>query len=193
MTEPTPKAPLTQEDVLRGKCVYLRPPRLDELPFIRSLWADPKTMAAVGGTVDWPLARARKWFAHMVHPGTSDNCYCLIFNEKGTPVGEISFHRWQPEEKTAELNVKILAPHRRRGYARDALGVFLGYFFGQFGGEVMIDDVALDNRAGRHLMAALGFRHDAERTDVYRMRMTKRMFTALHGKPGKCVGRKGKR
>ncbi|GAG46360.1 unnamed protein product, partial [marine sediment metagenome] len=70
-------------------------------------------------------------------------------------------------------------------YARDALGVFLGYFFGEFGGEVMIDNLALDNRGGRHLMAALGFRHDAERTDVYQMRLTKRMFTALHQKARK--------
>ena len=189
MNQTKPKAPLTQKDVLRGKSVYLRPPRLDELPFIRRLWADRETMAAVGGTVDWPEARAKKWFARTVHPGTSDNCYCLIFNEQGTPVGEISFHRWRPEEKTAELNIKILARHRRRGYARDALGVFLEYFFGEFGGEVMIDDVAPDNRAGRHLMATMGFRHDTERTAVYRMRMTKRMFTALHGKPDKRARR----
>ena len=183
MNEATSQARLGQDDVLHGKSVYLRPPRLDELPVIRHLWADQETMAAVGGPVDFPDAWAREWFARMVCPGTPDNCYCLIFDGNDTVIGEISFHRWTSEERTADLNVKILASRRNRGYGRDALQVFLAYFFGEFGGEVMTDALAPDNSAGRHVMAAMGFTHDAGPTEVHQMVLTKEMFTALHGKP----------
>ena len=44
-------------------------PRVEELAFIRALWGDPDTMAAVGGPVEFPEARTAGWFARMVESG----------------------------------------------------------------------------------------------------------------------------
>ena len=134
---------LKPRDILHGQMVHLRPPQIDELSFIRKLWSDPKTMTAVGGPVDLSESKALKWFTHMVDPGGPANCYCLILNKEDIPVGEISFHSWDPDKRTAELNVKVLASHRGHGYAKDALRIFLEFFFRRVEGCVMTDDVAV--------------------------------------------------
>lgn len=176
---------LATTDVLQGKKVCLRLPRVDELPFIRTLWSDPDTMVSVGGPADFPEAKAKKWFERMVEPGGQSNCYCLILDQSDTPVGEISFHQWNPEQRSAELNVKILAACRGHGYAKDALCTFLKFYFGQVGGRLMTDDIAPDNRPGQRLLESVGFQRDDTVSDVCRMTMTKRMHLKEHGEPNK--------
>ena len=168
-------------DVLHGQRVHLRCPRVDELSFIRTLWGDPETMAAVGGVADFPEPKARDWFARMVDPGQAANCYCLIFNQEDVPVGEISFHQWVPEARSAELNVKVLAVHRGRGYGKDALRTFLGFFFDRIGGRVMTDDVAVDNQAAQCLLSSLGFEEAEGASDACMMVMTQEKYVNRYG------------
>jgi len=170
---------LAQDTILSGHLVYLRLPRVDELSFIRTLWADPETMKPVGGPVILSDAQAEQWFSRMIDPGSSANCYCLIFNMDDIPVGEISFHHWNAETLSADLNVKILDLHRRNGYGKDALQIFLSFFFGNVGGWLMCDDVALGNKGGQHLLISLGFKQDTRITDVCRLELTADRFEAL--------------
>ncbi|MFC1597680.1 GNAT family N-acetyltransferase [Planctomycetota bacterium] len=175
---------LAPKDVLDGQKVRLRPPRVDEFPFIRALWGDPDTMASVGGPVDFPESKAREWFRRMVEPGGASDCYCLVLNEDDVPVGEISFHHWDAEQRSADLNVKILAVSRGHGYGRDALRTFLEFFFGRVGGHFMTDDVALKNRAGQQLLASMGFEKNDRVSDVFRMTLTRQMYLERYGEPG---------
>ncbi len=170
-------------EVLRGERVYIRPPRFEELSFIRALWADPETMAPVGGPHHLSKARAQAWFANMVDPGDATNCYCLIFNQEDIPIGEISFHRWNKHERSAGLNIKVLAIHRGLGYGKDALRTFLAWFFGQTGGRMMTDNVALDNLKGQRLLRSLGFEQDTDISDACMLIMTKQMYTSKYGAP----------
>jgi RimJ/RimL family protein N-acetyltransferase len=171
---------LTSDDCLRGDRVRLRPPRLEETAFIKRLWSDPATMAAVGGPCELTDERAREWFGRMVDPGSCEHFYCAIFNESDQPVGEASFHRLD-EKMQATLNIKILACQRGKGYAGEALLVFLGFFFTRVGGRLIVDDVGLDNVAGQQLLRRLGFEQDLSRTGVCLLRMTRDRFHALHG------------
>ncbi|HUT61355.1 MAG TPA: GNAT family N-acetyltransferase [Phycisphaerae bacterium] len=187
MNDTKPGTHLAPTDVLHGQKVRLRPPRVDELSFIRTLWGDPETMAPVGGPVDFPETRARQWFARMVEPGGPSNCYCLILNQDDMPVGEISFHQWDPQERSARLNVKILAAHRGRGYARDAVRTFLACFFGRIGGRLLTDDLAVANRAGQQLLASIGFARDDSIQDACSMAMTRRMYLKQYGEPDQTL------
>jgi RimJ/RimL family protein N-acetyltransferase len=172
---------LAAADVLHGREVYLRIPRLDELAFIGMLWGDPETMAPVGGPIEFSETKAIEWFKRMVSPGDGTNCYCLIFNSEDTPVGEISFHKWDPVRRSARLNVKVMARYRRRGYGSDALEAFLACFFGRIGGMLMIDDVALDNSGGQRVISSVGFAQDHSVTDVCYMTMTREMYASRGG------------
>lgn len=160
--------------------VRLVVPTWDDMAYVRWLWSDPETMHPVGGPVDLTDERAESWFRRMVDPGNPTDCYRLICGEGGQPVGEISFHRLDLETMTAELNLKIASGERGKGYARAALPQFLDLFFGDAGGRVMVDGVALDNRRGQQVLLAFGFEHDPTAKDVVLLRMTSERFRALY-------------
>ena len=176
-------------DTLRGKLVYLRQPKRDEVPFVQALWADPATMEAVGGHWPLPTEKFDRWYAYVVDPGSPGGCYCLIFREDDIPVGEVNFFQWNPEDRSAVLNIKVMAKYRGHGYGADALTTFLSWFFNQAGGRKMIDDVALKNPGGRRLLESVGFEqvhnrnpaHDCDAADVCMLDITKEMFESKHG------------
>lgn len=139
------------------KDVCIRKPVLEELNFILSMWADPITMKDVGGPVYLTQETGERWFEQMIHPGNSESLYCLILVEGVTPVGEIGYQQYNPDEKSAELNVKIHHPYLGRGYGHTALRMFLDYFFNVFGGEKVIDNIPKDNFECLEMMERMGF------------------------------------
>ncbi|MBI5806751.1 GNAT family N-acetyltransferase [candidate division TA06 bacterium] len=161
---------------LTSENVRLRPPSLDDLPYIQELWADPVTMKEVGGPLIIDALQARRWFEKMVDPGSPGDRYFLIINRENLPVGEASFHRFDPGTKTAEFNIKVEARHRYKNYGSEAARLILEYFFSVFGGEVMADPIAPENTAGQKALLSIGFEHDPSRTDVFMVRMTKEKF-----------------
>lgn len=160
--------------------VMLRTPVPGDLPYIRGLWADTATMRDVGGPIVIDEERARRWFERMIDPGSARDRYFLICGTDGAPVGEISFHRYDPVSRTAELNIKIEANKRYQGHGPEALRLLLGYFFDTFGGEAMLDPVAPGNTNGRKAMQRAGFKHDPSREDVFLLRMTKRRYHTIY-------------
>ncbi len=175
---------LTAGDRLFGTTVYLRLPEPQDLGFVEDLWQDPSTMADVGGPIRWSKAEFRGWYRRMVEPGRPTDLYCLIcLRQTDRPVGEVSFHRLDRPAMSAYLNLKMMGSVRRRGYARDALGAFLPFFFGAVGGQELLDDVLIANEAGRVTLASLGFERDPLRGDVALMRMTRARFERLQLRP----------
>ncbi len=165
--------------MFQGERVTLRRPGLEDLGYIRTLWADPATMEAVGGPVPRSMEQMEDWYRRMVDPGSPHDRYFLICDREGTPVGEASFHRYDPKSKTAELNFKIEARHRYRGHGPEALRLLLDFYFGEFGGEVMMDPVRLENLSGQRALRTFGFEHDRSRTDVCLLRLTRERYQSL--------------
>ncbi len=130
-----------------------------------NMWADEPTMKPVGGVVLLNEEEAHDWFRRMVDPGSPSHCYRIIINDEEIPVGEVSFHRLNPDTMTAELNVKVLDRFRGRGYGSRAVMMMLDYFFGEFGGKTFIDLVAPDNTGGQQMLVSMGFSKDTNRTD----------------------------
>jgi len=171
--------PLRPSEKLLAHSLYLQPPTLGDMDFVRWLWADAATMQAVGGPIVLTDEEARQWYARMVDPGRNTDCYCLIRLLDDSPVGEISFHRLHIESMTAELNVKVMASMRGRGIAREALLRFLDYYFNSFGGRVLVDNLAPQNSAGQLALAKLGFRQVPSPGDVVRYEMRDQEFRNL--------------
>lgn len=165
---------------LKTAGLTLRPPLPEEVDYIKNLWTDPQSMAEVGGPIHLTEEQTHKWYARMVSPGSETDRYFLIFNQNDQPVGEISFHRYDPSTGTAEFNIKIEHCHRGQGYAKQAVPLILRYFFFDFGGKLMCDPVALDNRPGQKALVKLGFKKDASRRDVCLLKMTKEDFLEIY-------------
>ena len=151
------------------------------MQFIRWLWSDSETMKPVGGPIYLTDDQARRWFGKMIAPGSPTDCYRLISNEENRSIGEISFHRFDSDSMVAEFNIKIASTERGKGYAREAMFLFLNYFFNHFGGRVLIDDVALDNYAGQQALLRFGFENDPSAEEVFRLRMTREQYNNLYG------------
>ena len=174
---------LTLRHPLHGSRVTLRPPCCEEMPFIRTLWADEETMRPLGGPVTLTDEQAECWFTRMIDPGDEHNLYCLIFDEQNTPIGEVSFHRMDWGTMTADFNIKIIASRRRQGYGNEAMRLLLDYFFYPVGGQLMLDDLALNNLSGQAVLRRFGFEHDPSIKEHYRMFLTREKFRQLY--PGK--------
>jgi RimJ/RimL family protein N-acetyltransferase len=149
------------------------------MTYVRWLWSDPETMAPVGGPVYLTDEQAERWYARMVDPGRRTDCFCLIRLLDDSPVGEISFHRLKLESMVADLNVKVMASARGRGIGHEALRRFAEYFFGQFGGRALCDDVAPANRGGQGALARFGFRRVPSPASVVRFELTARKYAVV--------------
>ena len=109
--------------------------------------------------------------------GDGCNVYCLVYNENQRPVGEISFHCYDENEKSASFNIKIQARYRGKGYAKATMYLMLGYYFNEFGGEVMIDEVI--NERGIRVLMSYGF-EKVDKTEVgILLRLTKDKFNQI--------------
>lgn len=167
-----------------GSVVCIKQPDYDELDFITKLWADNETMKDIGGPVAFQDSRKKEWYEKMVKPTDGRNFYCLVYNLKDEPVGEVSFHRYDETTRTAEFNVKILSAHRGKGYAKEAILLMLEYYFVEFGGEVMLDGIAINNINGQKALLKLGFEHMSTSYDVLLVGMTREKFLQLYEKQG---------
>ena len=172
-------SPLNPTQQLPARTLYLQPPTPPDMAFIRHLWSDPETMRPVGGPILLTDMEAATWYAHMVDPGRGTDCYCLIRLLDGTPVGEISFHRLNPADMSADLNIKVMASARGRGIGREALRRFVDFFFRDFGGRTLNDKVAPGNAAGQAALAVLGFRLLRREPDGVCFQMTRAGYDAM--------------
>ena len=161
---------------IEGARISLRHPVREDLGFIRSLWSDPATMEAVGGPIVLEERQAGEWFARMVDPGSATDCYFLICRGSSGPIGEVSFHRWDAGARSADLNIKIHARFRGQGNAREALSLFLRFYFQNTPADSLADHVARENLPAQQFLRGFGFRHDPSRSDVHRMVLTRSEF-----------------
>lgn len=174
MTNPPHKDPLP------CRPIQLRPPFPSDMQYIRSLWGDQATMEPVGGPIDLTAEQSAEWFRRVVDPGNPGECYRLICNESGAPVGEISYHRMDFDTMTAELNIKIESRFRKRGYGRSAMREFLDFYFVQQDGRALVDDVASANVAGQRLLESFGFEMRLDAQQSRRYILTRERFTARY-------------
>jgi RimJ/RimL family protein N-acetyltransferase len=160
--------------------IQLKLPVKEDLEYIRWLWSDPDTMEAVGEPVLLTDEEADWWYAYMVDPGRPTECYRLILNEEGYPIGEVSFHRYDLKTRAAMFNLKIVNSERSKGYGREAMLLFLDYFFNGLGGCKMLDELALNNLRGQQVLLRFGFVHDPGQRDNFSVSITRKQFNSIY-------------
>ncbi len=160
--------------------IKLKRPEWNDIKFIQWLWSDPETMKPVGGPIILDDQKAKTWFERMIEPGSPTDSYRLILNQDLIFVGEISFHRLVPETMTADFNIKIANKYRSKGYSKEAMVLFLDYFFNEIGGLVLKDEVALENTLGQQALLSFGFKHDPTAKEVFMLKITREQFNNLY-------------
>ena len=171
-----------------GKLIYIKQPDFDELDYVSELWSDEETMKDVGGVIFFPKEKREAWYIKMVDPSDGKNFYCLIYTLDDVPVGEVSFHRFDSEKRKADLNIKIQSKYRNKGYAKEAMKLLLSYYFYDFGGEVIYDNVINEN--GQKALQSFGFEIESKSDIEILFKITKERFMDLqdvHGVANKMM------
>ncbi|MCL6443471.1 MAG: GNAT family N-acetyltransferase [Alicyclobacillus sp.] len=166
-----------------GDRIYFKTPSKEDVTsYIRHLWSDEDSMRDVGGIHVLDDERAERWFFRWIEPGSDDRRYFLVIRKDDhVPIGEVCFHSYNPDTKTANYSMNIEAKYRRNGYGREALEMMLRFYFFDFGGETILDDIALENKRAQEMFLKFGFEHDPTRKDAFLVRMTKSRFEELYG------------
>lgn len=164
-----------------GKKVYIKQPTYEELEFVANLWADKETMKDIGGIFRFPEEKWRMFYKKMVDPTDGKNFYCLVYTIEGKAIGEVSFHGYDSITKIARFNVKIKSQYRNNGYGEEAVRLLLEYYFLEFGGEVIMDNIPTE--AGLHLFKKIGFQEVGSSRDEITVKITKNEF--LNNNKGK--------
>jgi 8-oxo-dGTP pyrophosphatase MutT (NUDIX family)/RimJ/RimL family protein N-acetyltransferase len=166
----------------KGKLVYINQPDFQELDYTAELWSDEETMRDVGGVIPFSLERRETWYRKMVNPTDGKNFYCLIYTLHDIPVGEVSFHRFDEKEGKADFNIKVQSKYRGKGYAKEAIQLFSGFYFYNFDGQVIYDNVG--NVNGQKALQNFGFEVVSRTDNEVLFMMTKDRFIALSTEGG---------
>jgi RimJ/RimL family protein N-acetyltransferase len=87
-----------------------------------------------------------------------------VVTRDGTVVGHAGFHGPPDDRKMVEIGYEIEPEHRRRGYARAAVGELLAYA-AKHGGAVARASIGPGNAASLGLILSLGFVRVGEQVD----------------------------
>ena len=98
---------------------------------------------------------------------------------KDEPFGEVNFSRYNERTKTADFNIKIEYTHRRNGYSKEAINLLLDYYFNEYGGLIMSDDISIINLKAQQVFIKYGFEHVLSNERVFLVRLTKSKFNKL--------------
>lgn len=141
---------------------------------VAKLWSDEATMKEVVGAIIFPKERWKDWYHRMVEPTDGHNVYCLIYNQRDEVVGEVSFHRFDVVQKVADFNIKVYDHYRGLGYGMEATRFMLDYYFNEFGGAVIQDEVT--NLKGQEALRNFGFKEIAATSDGILFKLTRIQF-----------------
>jgi RimJ/RimL family protein N-acetyltransferase len=112
----------------------------------------------------------RQWVAKQaLQRGEDDTFFFVIETLAGEFVGSISTALCDRRNGTFSYGVGVLPPHRRKGYASEAIALLLAYFFGELRYQKATAHVYSFNDPSIHLHERLGFIREGQ---VRRMRYT---------------------
>ncbi|WP_252230140.1 GNAT family N-acetyltransferase [Clostridium sp. ZBS15] len=157
-----------------GKLVYIKQPEYEELAFTSKLWDDEETMKDIGGVYKFTESKWESFYKKMVSPTDGRNFYCLIYTVKDEPIGEVSFHGYDPTTKIARSNIKIHHKYRNMGFGEEAMRLMLEYYFFDFAGEMILDKVG--NEYARAFANKLGFQESGTYQKETTFKLTKSNF-----------------
>ena len=84
----------------------------------------------------------------------------VIEDAEGQAVGTISTHHCEPQHGTFRYGIHVAREHARHGYASDAIGIILKYYFEERRYQKATVSVHSYNAASVALHEKLGFRHE---------------------------------
>ncbi|HOO57325.1 MAG TPA: GNAT family protein [bacterium] len=140
-----------------GKRVVLRPLRQSDLPLMVKWMDEPKLARLMEIDISLNENYQNKWFsAYKKDP--SKQIYAITIRRSGRHVGNIAVSDLEVKPRHAHLTIFIGSPKDRgKGYAREAMLLFLNHCFNDIGLNRVFLTVRTDNYGAIQLYEYCGF------------------------------------
>lgn len=107
-----------------------------------------------------------KW-SHSNDTCPTNNRWLIIYNETNEPVGTIGFHRWDKNNKIAELGYDLCKKYWRKGIMNEAMSKVLEFGFKKMDLNRIQAFVHVDNIASYNILRRNGFYAEGVIRDMY--------------------------
>lgn len=158
---------------VRSERLMLRRPREEDLEPLMASWSDPESVRYTGeredlrGFLTQLIADMRAKRPGDQDPGGPWFQYVIERIEDKAVVGDLGAGFFVPGERQVELGYRILREHRRRGYAREALGALIGHLIEAHQIHRFVGVAASINAASIAVLTSLGFRQEGHFTQSF--------------------------
>ena len=141
---------------LEGKNVSIRLLEKEDMSFIQELWGNEDTMLAAGGAYNVKTEDFDPLFSILRKEDESVNNHFVI-ETKDKLIGDISIRKFKESVGVAQIDLKIDHSERSKGYAKEALALYLDYFFNNIKGNEIVFELWLVNYFAQHKLKEYGF------------------------------------
>ena len=148
----------------RATDIHIRPIEPTDAEALAAQEFDSETLRLGNGFVPipWSSERVRVWSAAPERSEAKDDAFrwAIATNTDDAVVGIINTHSADPRVGAFSYGIAVFSDHRRRGYARQAIGLVLAYYFGERRYQKAAISTYSFNAASIAMHEALGFRHE---------------------------------
>ena len=158
------------ESIWQGSLVRLRAVEPDDWAIFHA-WDNDLEFSRYTDEVLFPTSRERikQWMADLAVTMPKDDEYrWMIEALDGEVVGTINSHTCKPRMGTFRYGIAIVREHRRKGYATEAIGLVLAYFFRELRYQKVNVEIYDFNEPSVRLHLRLGFREEGHLRRMYR-------------------------
>lgn len=147
---------------------FLRSPRLAfrrwtaaDLDLAVELWGDPRVTRYIDARERLDRAAVSTWLQRELACQREHGVqyWPLFTRRRERHVGCCGLRPHAARDRCLEIGVHVRPEHRRRGFAREAMGAVIGHAFDDLGCAELFAGHHPDNAASRALLESLGFVH----------------------------------
>ena len=151
-----------------GKIIRLRGIEPDDIDFFFDWNLETETQRNLDriwfpttrtGQIDW----IRK---ESLHKGENDEYFFVIEDKAGKPVGSISSNSVNKTDGTFRYGIAIMESERNKGYAKEALRIFLNYYFNELRYNKVNASVYEFNESSKVLHEMMEFKKEGQLREV---------------------------
>ena len=141
---------------------------LEDLDFFYNWNLETETQRNIAW-IWFPTSRANimEWLKkESVHKGENDE-YCFVIEDlSGKPVGTINSNMVNKTDGTFRYGLGIIESERKKGYASEAIKIFINYFFNELRYHKVNAGVYEFNTSSKVLHEKLGFQKEGQLREV---------------------------
>lgn len=146
---------IPKQDYFIGRAVDLRSMEPEDMAVVRSWINDERITAYQQSRLPTDAGSQESWFTRTREDASK--LKLIIEAKEDGPVGMASLMKIDQKNKNCEVGVYVSSDAQKKGFAREALGLLLGFAFGEWNMRKVYAQILDFNVPSQRLFQSLGF------------------------------------